>query len=362
MKAIFFDTNFFYQKSKPMKSFFLDLDANGFTCFVPRMVIDEIKSHNKREIDKEIESIEKISSGHLSVLYFPLDGFLNSLNMKKIYSESDAKVEKYFHEMFEKNIIENVSKEEMMDTILERDSFKKPPFRAEASDKGWKDTIIWTTILRFCKTNKIDEAYFVTKDGFDKQETVMIEEFEREVGKPIQFLKETPDSLFKCLKIEEENDVKLETNDTTGSTKAKESILDNDAIDKIKSTIRRFSTSYIPYNSFGDCSPEPNFVLHEQIDDIKAERFCDEMLKDKKLYVFYDNVDLDKYLELANIKGYCQYSISISEFNDFVDCWDEIKNNYSSYRKQFIAKLTDVLNSQYKEEQNNSDASDDLPF
>lgn len=362
MKAIFFDTNFFYQKNKPTKSYFSFLNKSGFECFVPRMVIDEMKSRNRRDIDKELESLNKIASGRLSTLYFPLDDFMASLDVNSIHLESDLKVDIYFNDLFGKNIVENVSKTKMMEILLERDSCKKPPFKAEASDKGWKDTIIWTSIIRYCKENDIEEVLFVTKDGFDKQEMCMIEEFKQETGKVISFVKETPDSLFEYLKIGEdkENHDKLETNDSSDVPEIKNLVMDVKTIERIKQGIDNLMTSNVPYNSFGDFSEEPNFVLHEIIDDSKAEVFCDEMLKDKELYVFYNDVDLNKYLQSANISGYNAYNVSVSVFNDFIGCWNEIKNNFPSYKKQFLAKVADKLNSQYREEK--SDSSDDLPF
>lgn len=364
MKAIFFDTNFFYQNNKPTKSYFSTFREKGFDCFVPRMVVNEVKAQNRRDIAKAINSLTSIASGRLSILYFPLDDFIESLDMESIYSESDSKVEHYFVDLFGDQIIENAPKEEIMDTLFNRDAEKRPPFKAEASDKGWKDTIIWTSLIRFCKNNKVEEVFFVTKDGFDKQEKSMIDEFVQEVGIPITFLKETPETLQAYFKIEEENNCEeqLENNEPELIVDAKSNVMDSKAIERIKRVIRNFTVSEVAYNAFGDYNLEPNFVFHEYLNDSKVEIFCDEMLKDKELYIFHDYVDLDKYLKKAEINGYNTYAISVSAFNDFVSAWNDIKNVYPSYKDQFLKRLIDELNSQYREKKDSEEMSDDLPF
>lgn len=73
-------------------------------------------------------------------------------------------VEDAYNKIFENNFKDKIiiyKREEMLNRVLQRNRYKQPPFYNESnsSDKGFKDTIIFLTVLDFINDFK-DEANF----------------------------------------------------------------------------------------------------------------------------------------------------------------------------------------------------------
>lgn len=98
-----------------------------------------------------------------------------------MYEQSSKKIDSYFKEFFKDNIIKGYSKGKMYDDLLDRVRFKKAPFfnQENSSDKGFKDTLMWMSILNYIDKSDFLEFNIVTNDkGFlTKQKESLIKEF-----------------------------------------------------------------------------------------------------------------------------------------------------------------------------------------
>lgn len=76
--------------------------------------------------------------------------------------------------------------ENCLKSIVERALAKRAPFegKGKASDKGFKDALIWETLLQYKHDNKADEIVLITKDSRLSDASIS-DEFEKEFGQAI---------------------------------------------------------------------------------------------------------------------------------------------------------------------------------
>lgn len=151
-KAIYLDTNFIIGKqSESSAEIVNELRKQGFEVFVTRTVVEEVKAKNRRELIKIIDDLKGIVNHKLCKIYFPLDEATLFIETEKILDLSDEKCDSFFKSVFKDHIIEDLEMDNLLQALIERDKKKTPPFADGASDKGWKDTIIWMAIIRHAK-------------------------------------------------------------------------------------------------------------------------------------------------------------------------------------------------------------------
>ena len=356
MKAIFYDSNFFIKKSKkPFDDFFNLLEQNGYESFICRIVIDEIKANNRRDINELIETIEKASNSYLTNIYFS-----NAINLKNIedakpLDNSDSRCDYYFSKYFKDHIIENDSENEMMKILMNRDKEKIPPFCSGESDKGWKDTLIWTGMINYCTNHKFDEVLFATKDKFDGNRTKMAEEFYSETGSSIIFLDVgSPNELLKFLKIEDDSKENKKS-DEVPFNQSVNNELDEESIKKCKSVIEAFTKTNVVGDLFEESHYSYNFEFYDLISNEQVENFCNAITEDRDLFDFYDSISFDRYFIQLHINGKTKIEVPYSVFIDFTAMWKSINENYPDYKQKVIMRLWDEFSKMYKDNNSNED-------
>jgi hypothetical protein len=155
---VFFDTNII-RNSDGVDHFFggrqeLDRFKKVAEIMIPSIVITEIKNQRRKSFKSKRDSF-------LSNPFFNLMG----LNKDRV---SDEKIEKWIDNLEKNEKIEHtkitVKNKDILPEIFELAINNKPPFEID-TDKGFKDTIIYFTILQYIKDNPSDQIYFICRDG-----------------------------------------------------------------------------------------------------------------------------------------------------------------------------------------------------
>lgn len=190
--AFVFDTNFILQNHK-LNEVIKQLDEK-YVPYVTQVSIEERKAQQCSDKKKAYYNV-KDSKKQISSLVILKDEEELNEELEKFRDRVQQTYEKYFEE----RVIKYDISSEGFDFILRRAFDKTPPFIEGTSDKGFKDTLLWLSIMEFFKNNGENEVIFLTDDkGFVKKADVLINEFEEYTRKTIQIKENaTFDTLLK---------------------------------------------------------------------------------------------------------------------------------------------------------------------
>lgn len=155
---IFFDTNII-RNSEGVEYFLggrqeLERFKKVSEIMIPNIVITEVKNQRRKHFKAKRDSF-------FDNPFFKLMG----LDEKRI---SDEKIEKWIEQLEVKEKIEytkvSVKDRDILPEIFELASNNLPPFEVE-NDKGFKDALIYFTILQYVEENPSDQVYFICRDG-----------------------------------------------------------------------------------------------------------------------------------------------------------------------------------------------------
>lgn len=160
---IFLDTNIFhnhwFMKNANFKYLFHFLNNEGYELIISSLVIEEVENNQNKEFINQKRDFIKIVKN------------LNNVSENKIeYDINCIKNNNYnFHYLLDENIenitiidYETISHKEVIERALQN----KKPFKQ--GEKGYRDTLIWLSFLKYLKLNKItDDVIFITENTTD---------------------------------------------------------------------------------------------------------------------------------------------------------------------------------------------------
>lgn len=355
---IIFDTNYIISNKK---KFELDLiTENGYECYIPEIVIDEIKGQNARDIISEYTNTSNRLKTDVAQLYFKI---VDTTNIEDAIAMSDKNIDKFIKLYFNKNIIPNDKPSETFKTLLDRSKYKKPPFKDKDSDKGFKDTLIWICILNYCKTNNDNEVLFVTKDNdfLKNKQQLEIEFNSTNQTNKISIIDD--DELTNILKKKTNTEPEKVSENPLVVTIVVESKLDQQKIERIRSIVDGILYSET-YNDFYNNGPETieNYAFPSFITEDQAIRVCDLMVQKEMDYIFYDQLDmLEIFVQSGIMDAITKASLSRKGYSEFTRIYQDIKDNYPSYLPSFIKYLTEKFNTMHYYSEISIEG-EDLPF
>lgn len=167
---IYLDTNIFYKNwyfdNPHFKYLFHFINNEGHTLLISKLVIQEIENIRNREIKSTLEDISKSME------------FLNKRLLHNVKFDDTAIInQEYDFEKLLKRFIEysNITTLDYsyvkQEEVVEKALYLKKPFQEE--EKGYRDTMIWLSLLDFVKDNDIkEEVIFISSnknDFFEKK-------------------------------------------------------------------------------------------------------------------------------------------------------------------------------------------------
>ncbi len=158
-KSFLFDTNFIVSMKK-MDEVVSNLESD-YVVYVTQISIDERIAQRLRELKQKFDALRKAGqqAKEFAKIYY-----------KKTYEEMAQRhrerIQNCYEQQFGENIIPFAKTEESLEKLIERANNKIPPFSAveNASDKGFKDYLLWVSILAFFKEKGEQEVEFISND------------------------------------------------------------------------------------------------------------------------------------------------------------------------------------------------------
>ena len=351
-KAIILETNFIYQNAKTLEKIVEELSEHG-TIYVTQVTVDERIAQSIRELRtqyRELDQKRKAEYHHFAKISFTM----KLEEAEEYYRKGiQANYEKVFHE----RIIPFSADEQMFRVVLQRANDKKAPFvdAENASDKGFKDTLIWLSILDYFKEKGEDEVVLVTDDKiFTKNISDLKKEFGEATGKKIDV---KPNSYYKELNIEEK----------APQPKKEEPLPDfrmlrielENAFDSITLTLEE------EYFGFGANSLVSAFHIYDLVDEQYAESFFSELRGNIEEHALERQVAPSSFFGINDIEIDDLADIPVENFEKNLLLYERIKADYSQFIRPFykaFAKTVNNNNRINKPQALEQIVNDDIPF
>lgn len=146
--------------------------------FFPEIVLLEMISHHEQKLIKELGQLKKINEELDNFEDISITGFIN-FNYENYCDELKKK---YLKDL---KIIKIPSNKSLLfDYILEMSLKKKPPFIDGKSDKGFKDSILFLSLLEFAESKIYDKYVLFSNDkGFINNKNKLKSQFSNHVNR-----------------------------------------------------------------------------------------------------------------------------------------------------------------------------------
>ena len=344
-KAFVFDTNFIIQ-NKNLKEVVENLNKNNYTVYVTQVAIDE---RIAQECVKQKGKYEKLTALSNETKDFA------TITIDKKYEDVEVLyktgMQKKYSDHFGKNIIPYSQDSEMFAKILQRAFMKIPPFITSGTDKGFKDSLMWLSILDFFKASGENEIVFVSSDnGFKESTTILCEEFNEVTGKTIEI---KDNSYYKELL---EKDTAPETKDVSGPLPDFSKI--REQIEEVMDTLRW----EVDEDYFGNENWYKTFVLQKEVDSKYMEIVFSGLKSTINDHIFESSVPAFKVLDLdgriVEDKG-----IPMKKVENALHLYEDILKKYPDYIEQFYNATAIIINRSYNPPIHTyEDIDEDLPF
>lgn len=349
--AFVFDTNFIIQ-NKDLKKAISELKEE-YTAYITQVSIEERKAQKFFDMTQSYEKLKKLSSSVRMMV-----SIKSKCSIDEAQSKQSDYIQKEYDNLFGKNIIPFDTSTEVFEIVLQRALYKKPPFRNKenASDKGFKDCLMWISIMQYFKSNGEKEIVFLTNDdGFIDQKDILINEFQEFTGKKISIERNT---YFSSL-------IKSYGNIDSKYLFHKKSEIPNIEVirEKINNTFELICFSQ-GYDYWGNEEWSKTFytnkkfdseylsIIFERLEQILQNNIFNQSIKASSIFDLddriTDNVDIDiNLLEKAN------------------NLYKQIKQLYPEHMIALFNAIAHILNQNYKvpiEDYNAILSNEEVPF
>jgi len=351
--GVIVDTNFLINNNGNIQSILGELKENEIALYLPELVKEEFINIQLRQME---ETYNKLYS---------FNNMQKIINLKYRKKEDAIKMledtyRKKFEQNFNDNII-NYNRENMLNRVLERNKYKKPPFYNEnnSSDKGFKDTIILLTIIDFLKQHH-DEAifYFITSDnGFIKYKNDIESEIYKETNKKLKIFEgKDKNKLYQELHIFNEEEIE---------TPKSENIFSKSQIDIvcIRKEINELMDKFVTITDFdyyGNPSDEKRFEISNYINVEKTEKFLDNIDKVIENNIFRNEILVELFFDMEEWV-FSKNGIDIDTMKDISKLYKTVRD--TQYKEAFVNYIMERINENKVSNMFSVEISDDkLPF
>lgn len=350
--VVIVDTNFLVNNTGNIKEIVKELQEKEIEVYVPELVKEEFINIQLRKLEEAYSKLENLKN------------LQKIIDLKYRKKEVTRKmVEGIYNNIFEENFKNKIvvyNKEGMLDRVLERNKYKKPPFYNEnnSSDKGFKDTIILLTIIDFISSFGDDAIfYFITSDnGFIKYKNEIEKEIFDKCAKNITIVEgKDKNKVYKELNIVEE---KSNQEEKTENIFSKEEI----NIEEIRKRINELMYIFIWTTSFdyyGNLQDERRFEISNYINNEKTEKFLnsiDGIIEDN---IFRNEILVETFFE-TDEWVFSKNSIDVDTMKEISELYKKVKD--TKYKEAFINYISQRINENKVNNMFTVESDDDLPF
>ncbi len=154
---------------------------------IPAIVLEELKQQQNECFIRDFKKIHEVFSKFSKIgkfkLNFPEINYVSHLNTKSASYLGKYKITEI-----------KLPSQETFSKIIQKVLKKEKPFykKNKETDSGFKDALIWESILEFVRENKHDRYFFLTNDE-DFMDNLLSQEFFQVAKKEIEIVKEIAD-------------------------------------------------------------------------------------------------------------------------------------------------------------------------
>lgn len=328
--AFVFDTNFII-KNHNLIDVLKKID-NKYVPYVTMVSIEERKAQQCISKKKTYEKIKELQPQIESLIILKSTNELETeLSKFKLY------IQKSYETLFDNHIIQYDVSSDMFKEILERAYNKIPPFNVNegASDKGFKDSLMWLSIKKYFKENGENEVLFLSDDkGFIDHADFLIKEFQEYTGKKIQIKNNSIIDSLIGNKIVKDTIPKKEKPNIESIREQLQDLLD------------RICWS-LEYNYYGDEEYYRNFLTDIKFDEAYIKSVLDDLESIIQNHLFSDKIQVSIFLE-KDSRIYNDRKIDMILIEKLNKLYKEVLNNYSEHTYALITAITEKLNENYE--------------
>ncbi len=345
-KAFVFDTNFIIQNKELDEA--LNKLKEKFTVYITQVSIDERIAQECRDVQKDFDEAERCKTKFLRIA---------TIEFKKTFEEEcefyqtgmQAKYEEYFGD----NIIPLKKDGGVLSAVIDRANKRIPPFSSakDASDKGFKDCLLWISLLGYFKNNGEEEVVFVTDDGgFKNNADFLCEEFSKVTGKTIVI---KPNSYYNEL---------LEAEKSEPIIKKPASLPDMGQLrDRVEKTIYDLCF-VVTYDVWDNETEESIFLISQKVDLFVVDLFFGGLEKIVRDHILEKAVLTEDVFTILDGLSPVMHTVSIDRLESALRLYEEIQEQYPEYLNQFYIAVVNMFNRNYVEPQGVIVVDDELPF
>jgi len=329
-KAFVFDTNFIIQ-NKNLDEVIENLNKRNYSVYVTKVAVDERIAQECVKQKGKYEKLEKLTKEAKDFA---------TITINKKYEEVEniykTGMQKKYSDHFGEKIIPYSQDSEMFAKILRRAFMKTPPFLTSGTDKGFKDSLMWLSMLDFFKSNGENEVLFVSSDnGFKENGPSLCEEFEEITGKKI----EIKDNAYynELLRKDEISGTKDTSESFVDFTKIREDI--EEVIDSLRWDVNE--------DYFGNENWYNTFVLHKEVDGSYMKVVFDGLKRAIENHIFEKSVPAVRILDLDGRVAE-DTGIPMKNVEAALRLYEDISKNYPNYMEQFYTATSNIINRNYR--------------
>lgn len=343
-KAFVFDTNFIIQV-KDLNEVINNL-KDEFTVYVTQVSIDERIGQQCRDLRKKYDEIPKIQEEYKGILSI---GITNSY--EKNLELFRGLIQQNYDKTFGENIIPFHTEKTMFEDVLNRANFKLPPFIESTSDKGFKDALIWLSMLKYFKSNGEKKVYLVTNDkGFRDNEKYLCKEFKETTGKDLTI--KSNDYYKELLKTESETQPVERQDNLPDFTQLR---------NRIENVMTKIcSDEKLDY--YGNIDWFQTFFLNKKADNSFVYVFFYRLKNNIMKHIFDVGVPATEIFNHDERVEDGAIPISLNSLESVLKLYEDILNDYPEYKEQFYGAVANILNRNYREPLFKEIPEDEVPF
>ena len=343
--ALIFDTNFIIEHSKDLENVVKKL-SETYEVFVTQLSIDERISQQYLDLKANYDKVDKLATEIKS--FAKVDVLVD---FEKCFESRKRGIQNNYDTLFSGKIIPFSRSQETFSEIIDRVNKKTAPFIKGSSDKGFKDTILWLSLIDyFSKNLDFQSVLFVSNDhGFTENVDTLKTEFKSKTSLTINI--ENNDFLNKIVQEEKKIDINSNGIANIKSEELKELRQD---VQKVLSEICT-GTSYNPYEDGYRTYPLFKLTSYLEVNQIE------DMLNNLQNLLFR-NLFATQFLFSSLFPNLYifkeEYYIPRDDIESLNNLHDKIKSNYKQVLPQFYKAVTELINRNY----DSSGFPEDIPF
>ena len=345
--AFVFDTNFIIQ-NHDLETVTQKLMEHDFVAYVTQVAIDERIAQECNKQKEKYDELEKIK-----------DKFCDfaSIKITKKYEDTQRYykegMRKKYDSLFGKNIVPLSTDEDTFSKILERAYAKIPPFIKGSSDKGFKDTLMWMSLIDYFSKDGESKVVFVTDDnGFRDNINVLEEEFNNITGKTIEIKSNSYyKEIIEPIPAIPEPKQLVEVQYTVNLTALR---------DEIQEAIHNICwAETVGY--WGNTVWEKTFTTSKPFDASYAAQVFEHLGDKIKLHILEQSVFASSVLDMDNRIKDGDVKIPMASLERVFKLYLEIKEQCADYMPSFYTASVGILNGNCEDKFDFSD-DEELPF